>query len=436
MNNHILILIARNNWLMTTFLLAVVVSILSMIGFSGIAVDIGHNIPQGDLATDYIIAVIWAIALGVSILVWPVRDQDRRSLLVLWSIKLLVTLGVMLFYEANYETLDAYAYFANSRQGDSSLLEEVRIGAGTQNIIALSWLHNQLLPDSYHALKITFSMIGLIAVYLFYRTAVMFLRCENIRIFYILALFPSILFWSSILGKEPIVLFGMALYVYGVVGWHYFKRLRYLFFLACGVILAIFIRQWLGPILLLPLLIFAMQGIKNVVFRVMFIFLTIAACLLLISQFMERISIKTIQDLLETTDKISRAWAIGGSAQEVNVDFTRIGSMLAFAPIGVFTALFRPLPGEIFNPFALLAGLENIALLGLLFLAIKRARWKDIRNPLVLWAISLVAIWATVYGFVSYQNLGTAVRYKLQILPMLVGLLLYLARRRSKASMF
>ena len=105
--------------------------------------------------------------------------------------------------------------------------------------------------------------------------------------------------------------------------------------------------------------------------------------------------------------------------------------MARFAPLGAFTALFRPLPGELFNPLGLLASLENLVLLALVFLAIKRAKWRDIKQPLILWAITLILIWSVVYGFASSQNLGAAVRWKLQILPLLVGLLCYLGRRRS-----
>ncbi|OQW92733.1 MAG: hypothetical protein BWK78_00805 [Thiotrichaceae bacterium IS1] len=40
--------------------------------------------------------------------------------------------------------------------------------------------------------------------------------------------------------------------------------------------------------------------------------------------------------------------------------------------------------------------------------------------------------WLIIYGFVLFQNLGSAVRFKLQILPVLLGVVLYLSRHRSK----
>jgi hypothetical protein len=101
--------------------------------------------------------------------------------------------------------------------------------------------------------------------------------------------------------------------------------------------------------------------------------------------------------------------------------------------MGVFTALFRPLPGEVPNLFGFIQSLENVALLLLLIMAIKRTRLEELKDPLVVWAILLVLAWASVYGMATY-NLGTLVRFRLQILPMFLGLLLYLSRRRVKAA--
>lgn len=211
--------IARKRlWIGALVVLILGVGTLLMFGFLDLVIELGSNIPQADIGSDYMIGVIWAAFLGVSILAWPLPFRDRKALMVVWLIKSVITLGFMLLYEANYETLDAYSYFYDARQDDVSFLTEIGLGNGTQNISALAWLHNQVIPDSYHAMKVSFSMVGLLAVYIFYRAAVIFLRRENIRVFYILALFPSILFWSSILGKEPIILFGMALYTHGLVG--------------------------------------------------------------------------------------------------------------------------------------------------------------------------------------------------------------------------
>lgn len=135
--------------------------------------------------------------------------------------------------------------------------------------------------------------------------------------------------------------------------------------------------------------------------------------------------------VLVAIETVSQAWAQGGSAQEMPVDVGSVQGVLLFLPLGAFTALFRPLPGEIMNPFGLLAGLENLALLGLLLVAVVRLRTARGADPAVVWAVAFVCAWASIYGFISYQNLGTGVRFKLQVLPVLVGLLLHLSRKRT-----
>ena len=88
------------------------------------------------------------------------------------------------------------------------------------------------------------------------------------------------------------------------------------------------------------------------------------------------------------------------------------------------------LQGEVPSAFGILASIDDVILLWLLGTCIFRGRWRRLKHdPLLLWAAILVVTWASVYGIASYQNLGTAVRFKLQIEPILLLLLVQLARR-------
>ena len=118
--------------------------------------------------------------------------------------------------------------------------------------------------------------------------------------------------------------------------------------------------------------------------------------------------------------KMSHAWAKGGSSLG-NPDLHNLTDMILFSPLGMFTALFRPLPGEVNNAFGLIAGLENVGLLYYFGRALWRTKLKGITgNQRWAFAISLIIIWSFSYGFISYQNLGTAVRFKLQILAIML----------------
>ncbi len=415
------------------FLISAFISIATLFGivvakFSDLIVIWGHRIPQKDIGTDYMTALGWAITLGISIFFWSVPQRDKKILLWLWVGKTLVTLVFMLLYEDNYG-LDSYSYFSESLKYDFPM--ETVGSNGTTNTIFIAWLHNQIFPASYHALKVSFSMVGMISIYIFYRAAEIFFQQSNPRLLYILGFFPSILFWSSILGKDPLIILGIALYFYGVVGLFRLQQLRYIIPLALGIAIAIFIRTWLGPILAFPLIVFAWGSVRGILPKLLFLTFAIAALLFTFNQFTNQFRLESAEDALTTTNTISKTWEQGGSNQALP-QFTGVNQMIAFAPVGIFTALFRPLPGEVLNPFGLLAGFENLFLLFLFGQAVKRSRWQTLREPIVMWAIVLVLVWSTIYGFISSQNLGSGVRYRLQILPIFLILLLYIRAKGTK----
>jgi hypothetical protein len=376
------------------------------------------------MINDYVVGLVWAFVLGGSILLWPVSFIHKRALLNVWGVKIFTTLGVMLAYESRYEgELDAVRYYQESAIG-SFAWKNFEFGEGTANIVNILKIYNMIFPDSYHAMKVTFAMLGMIAVYIFYRAAVMFIQRDEIRVFYALALYPTILFWSSILGKDPLILLGVSFYAYGVVGWGKFGEIQYLFWGAFGLWFTSFMRLWYGPILLVPLVFFIINKNNGITKNLFFVLLIGGSLLVALNLFAERFSIGNMQDIIAKTNEISQNFVAGGSAQAID-HFNSLADILVFMPLGMFTALFRPLPGEVLNPFGLLAGFENLFMLCLLIMAIKQVSIKQLQEPVILWAIALIIIWAAIYGFVSSGNLGTAVRYRLPMLPILISLLIY-----------
>ncbi len=400
---------------------------LFLYGFLDLVVLLGQGIPQDDVASDYVTGVIWALLLGLSIVIWPI-SRDRLPLIRCWAAKCLVTLGFMLLYESHYG-LDSYGYFAAAAD-PRGLIAPFTFGAGTTNVTWLAWAHTQIFPHSYHMMKVSFSMVGLLALYTFYRAVVLFLKEERIKILYVLVLLPSNLFWSSVLGKDPVVLLGIALYVYGVVSWRANYRISNIFIAAIGTLLAMSFRPWLGPILMAPLSVFTLGKMRGMMTRIMFTAVIAVAFFFALGRFKTNFNIETSEDLVKSTGAISQSWAIGGGGQVIEGGLESTAQIISFMPLGIVTALFRPLPGEILNPFGLLAGFENFCLLVLLYRCITRTRLNEL-SGVPLWGIVLVLLWATVYGFASYQNLGTAVRFRLQIMPTMLCLLIYFSRKRG-----
>jgi hypothetical protein len=153
--------------------------------------------------------------------------------------------------------------------------------------------------------------------------------------------------------------------------------------------------------------------------------LTVALFLVMVNQFSSYFAVESLDEMVSTVDTLAQGQATGGSAQDIP-RFFNVRDMITFFPIALFTTLFRPLPGELMTPFGLLAGIENFLLLIYFVAAIRRTQWQTWRETPVMWIVLLILTWASLYGFFSSSNLGAAVRFKLQILPVLLSFVIYL----------
>lgn len=382
------------------------------------------DVPWLGYASDYLAGVAMAGLLAVLVFVVPLRERDRLPFFLVWIAKSSVVLGFMLVYESHYDFLDAYSYHKLARFGDYTTAD-LYLGSGTETITYVLQLLYAVLPSSYHMAKVIFAFIGLVGVYLAYRGWVIYTGDRSRRVFLILALFPGLLFWSSILGKDPLLVLAIGLFTYGLSTVFIGRGARGFFIVACAILLAGAIRPWMAIVLSTTLGVsFAVSahGLKK---GLVLIVVPAALIALFGSYVLSMLN-------LETINQISRGWSEGGAAQVVP-EFTSYTQVITFLPVGAFTALFRPLPGEVMNMFGLLASIENSLLLGMLVWGSFYWERSLLRDRLYVTLFALVFIWAMVYGFASYQNLGTAVRFKAQILPALLIVLWWPFWHRTRA---
>lgn len=410
------------------FILIAIVVALFAPALLRFVVKMGHQIAQPEMALDYLVAVIWALLLGIALLSLPLPAHDRPVLLGLWGAKVVVALGFMLVYENHYG-LDAFAYFKMARTPFewSALIP----GHGSEAMTDVTRLHYQLGLNSYHAMKLDVAMAGLAGVYVFYRAAVLLLERADLRILVILGLTPSILFWSSILGKDPLVMLAVAIYSYGVVALWRRRRLSYLILIAFGMAFAAVIRIWMAPIMALPVAGLLLSMCKSWSTRLLAVAAGALLMSFLLAPLMNAYKAATARELIEAVAQRGSGFDRGGSAEDVKVAISGWGDLIRYAPQGAFSALFRPLPGEVLNPFGLMAGLEDAVLILLAIRALIRMRGRVFGQPVILAAIALLIVWSLLYGLISAHNMGAAVRYRLQVLPVMILVMLYLGQRRT-----
>jgi hypothetical protein len=390
----------------------------------------GVNIPTSDVLVDYGQGIGWAFVLLLTILMWPVPAAHKRMLAGAWLVRCFVALVVMLPYEQKYYGLDSWIYFQQAHTGLTGIIPELG-HVGSEVVASLGALHLIVGPDSYHAMKLSFAMFGLVAIYLFYRSAELLVGHFAPLLFWGLTLYPSVLFWSSILGKDPVILAGIALHVWGLVNVLVRRKYGYLIAVLAGIGAASAIRIWMGPILILPCLLILGARIKHIVWRTAAVILVGLALFSLAPLTADRLEFDKASDIFEATRNVSRGWERANSSMQLDGAPESLWDLILFTPESVFIAYFRPLPGDVPNLFGWLAGFENLFLLMISIWALFRLRLIYFRHHLFQWAIALLLTWGLAYSVLSYKDLGSAVRYKLQIMPILLGMIGFLLRPRT-----
>jgi len=345
-----------------------------------------------------------------------------------WLVKCFVALVVMLPYEQQYWGLDCWTYFERAHAGLAEIVPSLGRG-GSEVVEGLGALHLAIGPDSYHAMKLSFAIFGLVAIYLLYRSAELLVGNYAPLLFWGLTLYPSVLFWSTILGKDPVILAGIALHIWGLVNVVVRGRNGYLVAVLAGIGAASAIRIWMGPILILPCLLILGARIKHIAWRATAVILVGLALLSLTPLTADRLEFDKASDVFEATKNVSRGWDRANSTMRMDGEPESLWDLVLFTPESIFIAYFRPLPGDVPNLFGWLAGFENLILLLVSIWAAFRLRLMYFRHHLFLWGLALLLTWGLAYSVLSYKDLGSAVRYKLQIMPILLGMIGFLLRR-------
>lgn len=408
----------------------------SVISFATRIYWLSNGFHKDDPLVDYLTGWTYAFLVLFSVYFWPVPKEHKGLLQKFWILRCMVTLGGMLLYE-NFYSLDAFEYFQESRYADFRW--DVSLSDNWSVLAYFAWWVNQhvVFGDSYHAMKVLFSSLGMIGSYLLYLGVSKHIRGNTTWLLILLQVVPSMLFWSSILGKDPVNFFAICLYGFGVLSLLARKPgeplFRHFITIGAGISVAFIIRPWTGQILAFPLVVVALMKIRNLPVR--FVALAFVPYFLhhRLGLILAGYGINDARDLLAMVNAVSRSWSRGGSGQAPPV-FANLGDLLYFAPLGMFTALFRPLPGEILNPFGMLAGLENLVMLFFIAWGTKKTifNWRQILRSdqlVILWVSCTILGWSFLYAFISYQNLGAAFRFRLQIMPMLIVLAIFLNKR-------
>lgn len=258
------------------------------------------------------------------------------------------------------------------------------------------------------------------------------------------ALLPSALFWSCSLLKEPIAMIGLLVATYG---FHQFINGRRRFLAAAMVALGcadvILIKGYIFPALGIAAVLWhfvrQVRGKRgDIAFTAGHAMIVAVAALALMAAtgaLLPQFGADVLTDQLAGLQSVG-ATIEGGSNYSLGLIAGSPASQAALAPLGLLTALFRPLLIEVNAPIALATALEmTLFLIGAVLVLVRRGILSSfselVRRPFLSFCAMFVLVFGTCVGLAT-TNMGTLARYRMPLIPFFAVLLLALMARAPR----
>lgn len=243
---------------------------------------------------------------------------------------------------------------------------------------------------------------------------------ENRLLAYLVMLLPSVLFWNSGVMKEPILVFGLGIFVAALTGLNSAPlKNGLLLLIGCLILLSIkfYVLLCLAPAAL-AYIVFnnklspIFQPIKYVVVYLL---------LLAIAFNLQHISRYDLPQMLANKQEHAikeAAYFNAGSRINIPVITSDAASIISAAPIAVFNTLMRPFVTEGKNALMLISALENLLVLILVLFCIRHYRaYKQQQLNLLLFLLAATVGYFALIGICT-PVIGNLVRYKAPLLPL------------------
>ena len=281
-----------------------------------------------------------------------------------------------------------------------------------------------LLGPSMPTLFLLFSFFSLWGMYFFYRAfCLAFPEGNRGAAAATLFLAPSLVYWTSGIGKDAVIALFLGIAAYGFAFVRTRPGPRSYLILAIGLLGVMAVRPhvaaMLAVALLMPYLLGKnVRGVAGALYKVAGLVILVGGSAFLVSQAGDFLKVSDFSKAPTVLEKLSNTTRSGGSAFG---ETTSLPVRIAMAPF----LLFRPLPWEAHNLQSAVAAAEGFALLLIVWrkrnalLSLVR-RWRS--NPYVLF-ILLFAIEFCITFSAASSNFGTLSRMRAMLLPFALMLL-------------
>jgi len=378
------------------------------------------------------------------VLFWRVSRSDPQGARLLTVLLVSFVFKLLMGAFRHYGGLlaDAYAYDAAGQGFASRWLmrgewPEHLLTFGTpfvKLLVALAYYATGVTFGGVTILWAWFGLLGMLFFHLAFSTA---FPHGNRRLYTLLIfLYPSMLLWTSSLGKDALVIMFLGMAAYGVARLQ--QRLGFvgLWWLAFGVsgafmirphVVGVFLVAFGASALILPI----RAGLMTPIVRLAGVAILVGLSIIVVLSASDYAGVEELgaESVLESISSRQEQSERGGSAFE-QVD---VRSPLGLA-MAVPTILFRPFPWEAHNTYALVASLEGLGLLALIFFrrrSVAAAISTMFRNSYVLFISVYILLF--IFFFSAIGNFGIIARQRAsQLYPFIFMWVAFMAPRLTE----
>ncbi|MDB5283077.1 MAG: hypothetical protein JWO06_2152 [Bacteroidota bacterium] len=289
-----------------------------------------------------------------------------------------------------------------------------------RTVIRLNALLMFLSAKTYFVHILFMCFISLLGWILLSNSVLSFANNQNAVLVIPIMLLPSVLFWTSGILKEPLLVLGLGLFVSGVLN----LRSQISTGLAktlAGFIIILFTKFFVLACLLPTVVAFLVpsndSGWRKILFKYAVVHIVLLTIAFNLQHFIPRINLPQMLANKQMHSVKEAEYFQAGSRIEIPPLLPNAQSILKIAPMGLWNTLTRPYPWEGKNVMMLASALENLVILGFILLCIYFSNWKDPYNAnLFLFLISSSLVYFALIGMCT-PVLGNLVRYKAPLLP-------------------
>lgn len=413
--------------------------------FLALAWSLGAIVASNDAVVVRAAFFLSTIVIVSLLLFWVVAraDPEGRALLVILLVSLMLKLLAMCFRFYAGLLSDAYDYHNVGAEFAGILSrgrwpEGIQYG-GTDVIRLLTGLVYFVTGETMYGISILWAWFGLLGMLFFYKAFITAFPGGHRRIYmYLIFLYPSMLLWTSSLGKDAAMVMLLGMGAYGVARLQQRIELIGAFWLGLGLFGMLMIRPHIAALFALSAGLASLfrpirAGMMTPLLRLAGVLLFAAVAAVVVSTAADYIRLESLatEDVLSFIEYEQGQSQRGGSAFEQ----VSLRSNPVVFLVNIPTIFFRPYPWEALSAnrstFALIASLEGLGLF-LLFVfrwhSVRTAVATMLRNSYVMFALAYIVVFVFIFSAVA--NFGIIARQRSSLFPFVFMLIAFLGPAR------